>query len=166
MRQPRLVLTARLKLRANGVCRRGTGRLAMSRPTDERAPQPAELGPQHAVAKRPTIGGARSAPLADTRRVNNACNLPRSAGRLGHRPCRRVAELGRACEWQCPRQRCQPQSGGRSGVLAPLLLSARVVAALASPLVVTITARRAGRPTVPARSPHSMAAERRARARR
>src|SRR5262249_8879365 len=137
----------------------------MSRPTDERAPQPAELGPQHAVAKRQTIGGARSAPLEDTRRVNNACNLPRSAGRFVLGPCGCGAAFGRPCEWQCPRPRCHPQSGGGSGVLAPLLLSARLVAApLASPLVVTITARRAGRPTVPARSPHSMAAERRARA--
>jgi len=39
----------------------------MSRPTDERAPQPAELGPQHAVAKRQTTEGARSAPLEDTK---------------------------------------------------------------------------------------------------
>src|SRR5215467_16018073 len=118
------------------------------------------LGLQHAVTKRQNMGGARSTPLEDARRDKNACNLHRSTGRLGHRPCGHVAEPGGACKWRSHRQGRQPQSGGRSGVLAPLLPPTLVVAApLASPLVVTITARRAGRPTVPARSPHSMAAK-------
>src|SRR5215475_4204325 len=103
------------------------------------------LGPQHAVAKRQNMGGARSTPLEDARRVKNACNLHRSTGRLGHRPCGHVAEPGGACKWRSHRQGRQPQSGGRSGVLAPLLPPTLVVAApLAPPLVVTVTAQWAG----------------------
>src|SRR5215510_9275966 len=146
MSQPRIVRTVGRSFEPMAFVVAVRGDLATSRSTDARAAQPGRISDRSTRSPNArTMGGARSTPLEDARRVKNACNLHRSTGRLGHRPCGHVAEPGGACKWRSHRQGRQPQSGGRSGVLAPLLPPTLVVAApLASPLVVTITAQWAG----------------------
>jgi len=60
-----------------------------SRPSSDRSTRSPTARPREALGRR----------LSRTqRRVNNACNRLRSAGRLGHRPRGRVAELGRGID--------------------------------------------------------------------